>query len=317
MALSTSVHDLRTLIRSFHPLIVIETVEEDRVLSLLHSVAAQERMPLFEWSITRGLTRHDDGPTLSKMTATPLALLQHLNGLTVEGIFWLKDLCPHLQDAAVARQLREVATTYSRSRATCVITGEPISLPPDLERMAVRYQLNLPDQDELDAMLGSVLQSLDRRALQTRPRSTTIAQSILGALSPSTEHKTGLAPNEHAAILRALRGMTLHQARQVVTQCVMDDGALTANDVQTILDRKVQAVKDGARLRLRPKVMTVATIVCSLLPIMWSSRQGAEVMKPLATPVIGGMISSLIHILIVTPVIFLWLRQRELRSTKP
>lgn len=79
-------------------------------------------------------------------------------------------------------------------------------------------------------------------------------------------------------------------------------------------DDLVQAVKDGARLRLRPKVMTVATIVASLLPIMWSDRQGAEVMKPLATPVIGGMVSSLIHILIVTPVIFLWLRARELRK---
>ncbi len=79
----------------------------------------------------------------------------------------------------------------------------------------------------------------------------------------------------------------------------------------------VQAVKDGARLRLRPKVMTVATIVASLLPIMWSHRQGAEVMKPLATPVIGGMLSSLIHILIVTPVIFCWLRERELRKPPP
>jgi copper/silver efflux system protein len=76
----------------------------------------------------------------------------------------------------------------------------------------------------------------------------------------------------------------------------------------------VQAVKDGARLRLRPKVMTVATIVASLMPIMWSHRQGAEIMKPLATPVIGGMISSLLHILIVTPVIFLWLRGREFKS---
>ena len=76
----------------------------------------------------------------------------------------------------------------------------------------------------------------------------------------------------------------------------------------------VEAVKDGARLRLRPKVMTVATIVASLLPIMWSTRTGAEVMKPLAAPVIGGMLSSLIHILIVTPVIFLWLRQRELQK---
>jgi Cu(I)/Ag(I) efflux system membrane protein CusA/SilA len=72
----------------------------------------------------------------------------------------------------------------------------------------------------------------------------------------------------------------------------------------------VQAVMDGAKLRLRPKVMTVTTTVASLLPIMWSTRQGAEVMKPLATPVIGGMISSLLHILIVTPVIFLWLHSR-------
>jgi Cu(I)/Ag(I) efflux system membrane protein CusA/SilA len=78
-------------------------------------------------------------------------------------------------------------------------------------------------------------------------------------------------------------------------------------------DDLIQAVKDGARLRLRPKVMTVATIVASLLPIMWSARTGAEVMKPLATPVIGGMVSSLIHILIVTPVIFTWLRERELK----
>jgi Cu(I)/Ag(I) efflux system membrane protein CusA/SilA len=75
----------------------------------------------------------------------------------------------------------------------------------------------------------------------------------------------------------------------------------------------IEAIKDGARLRLRPKVMTVATIVASLLPIMWSQKTGSEVMKPLATPVIGGMVSSLIHILIVTPVIFAWLREREMR----
>ncbi|MFN0067228.1 MAG: efflux RND transporter permease subunit, partial [Limisphaerales bacterium] len=69
----------------------------------------------------------------------------------------------------------------------------------------------------------------------------------------------------------------------------------------------LDAVKEGARLRLRPKVMTVATTIASLLPIMWSDRAGAEVMKPLAAPVIGGSLSSLVHILIVTPVIFAWL----------
>jgi Cu(I)/Ag(I) efflux system membrane protein CusA/SilA len=72
------------------------------------------------------------------------------------------------------------------------------------------------------------------------------------------------------------------------------------------------AVMEGALLRLRPKVMTVATVVAGLLPIMWSTRAGAEVMKPLATPVLGGMVSSLLHVLIVTPVIFFWLRERQL-----
>ena len=74
------------------------------------------------------------------------------------------------------------------------------------------------------------------------------------------------------------------------------------------------AVKAGARLRLRPKVMTVTTTVASLLPIFWSHRTGVEIMQPLAAPVIGGMLSSLVHILVVTPVIFLWLRERSLRN---
>jgi Cu(I)/Ag(I) efflux system membrane protein CusA/SilA len=73
-----------------------------------------------------------------------------------------------------------------------------------------------------------------------------------------------------------------------------------------------EAVIEGALLRLRPKIMTVATVVAGLLPIMWSTKTGAEVMKPLATPVLGGMMSSLIHVLIVTPVIFTWLRERQL-----
>ncbi len=252
MALATSVHDLRTLIRSCHPLIVIETVEEERVLALLQSVAAQERMPLFEWSITKGLTRADDGPTLSKMTATPLALLQHLNGLTVEAVFWLKDLAPHLQDAAVTRQLREVSAVYGRSRSTCILTGHPIVLPPDLETIAVRLDLQLPDRTELQSMLHSVLSSLGTRTAPRRPRSTTIAQSILGSLTETKPTDAGLSAQEREAILRALQGLTLHQARQVITQCVVEDGTLSADDVQKILKRKVQAIKDGGLLEYYP-----------------------------------------------------------------
>lgn len=58
--------------------------------------------------------------------------------------------------------------------------------------------------------------------------------------------------------------------------------------------------------------MTVSTVIAGLLPLMWSARTGAEFMKPLAIPALGGMVSSLLHVLIVTPVILTWLREREI-----
>jgi hypothetical protein len=251
MALSTSVHDLRILIRSSHPLVVIETVEEERILSLLQSVTAQERLPLFEWSITRGLSRADEGATLSKMTASALAVLQHLHGLTIEAVFWLKDLGPHLQDPAVCRQLREVAAVYSRSRATCILTGQPIHLPPELEKSAVRLELKPPDRDELRSMLRGLLQSLGPRTT-TRPRSTTLVQSMLSAIGESTAAARAPSSKESDTILRALQGLTLHQARQIITQCIVERGTLSAEDVQTIQKRKVQAIKDGGLLEYYP-----------------------------------------------------------------
>ena len=83
-------------------------------------------------------------------------------------------------------------------------------------------------------------------------------------------------------------------------------------DMLTLADLR-EAVMEGALLRLRPKLMTVSTVVAGLLPIFWSTRVGSEVIRPLATPVLGGMLTSLAHVLIVTPILFLWLRERELR----
>ena len=92
---------------------------------------------------------------------------------------------------------------------------------------------------------------------------------------------------------------------EAVARRVASDGRLT-------LDGLHAAIIEGALLRLRPKVMTVATVVAGLLPLLWSTRTGAEFMKPLAAPVLGGMVSSLLHVLVVTPVIFAWIREREI-----
>jgi Cu(I)/Ag(I) efflux system membrane protein CusA/SilA len=68
------------------------------------------------------------------------------------------------------------------------------------------------------------------------------------------------------------------------------------------------AVIEGAVHRLRPKLMTVCVVLASLIPILWETGVGADVMKPIAAPLVGGMITSTIHVLILVPVFFALMR---------
>jgi Cu(I)/Ag(I) efflux system membrane protein CusA/SilA len=73
------------------------------------------------------------------------------------------------------------------------------------------------------------------------------------------------------------------------------------------------AAIEGAVHRLRPKLMTVAAVLASLVPILWESGVGSDVMKPIAAPIVGGMITSTIHVLILVPVFFVMMKARALR----
>jgi len=70
----------------------------------------------------------------------------------------------------------------------------------------------------------------------------------------------------------------------------------------------------GAAKRLRPKLMTVAVSLFGLVPILWSNGVGSDVMKPIVLPMIGGVFTSAVHILLVTPIIFLMTKEYELKK---
>lgn len=74
-----------------------------------------------------------------------------------------------------------------------------------------------------------------------------------------------------------------------------------------------EAAIEGAVHRLRPKLMTVSAVLASLVPILWASGIGSDVMKPIAAPMVGGMITSTIHVLILVPVFFVLMKERALR----
>jgi Cu(I)/Ag(I) efflux system membrane protein CusA/SilA len=74
-----------------------------------------------------------------------------------------------------------------------------------------------------------------------------------------------------------------------------------------------EAAIEGAVRRLRPKLMTVTAVLASLVPILWETGVGSDVMKPIAAPIVGGMITSTIHVLILVPVFFVMIKKHALR----
>ncbi|HXL34702.1 MAG TPA: efflux RND transporter permease subunit, partial [Gemmatimonadales bacterium] len=76
------------------------------------------------------------------------------------------------------------------------------------------------------------------------------------------------------------------------------------------------AVQEGAVERLRPKVMTVVAIMAGLAPILWGGGTGADVMKRIAAPMVGGMVTSTVLTLVVIPAIYFLWRSWELRRTQ-
>lgn len=244
--LSTNVREIQTFILSFHPVIVMETVEEERVQALLQAVVKDMNIALYEWSVTQGLARSpgtlqapwmnefappgSNKPTAIEDTDDPLKALQHIQGLTSKGIFWLKDFARHLDDPVVARQFREVAQGFSHQLSTLVVTGDLVSLPPDIGHDAVFYDLKLPDRDELYQAVLDVIRTL------------------------KAKHRLQVEPSELEiqALVQALAGMTLKQARQVLAYAALDDGKLTIQDVSTILQRKAQIIHSGGVLEYFP-----------------------------------------------------------------
>jgi Cu(I)/Ag(I) efflux system membrane protein CusA/SilA len=87
----------------------------------------------------------------------------------------------------------------------------------------------------------------------------------------------------------------------------IDDGRTSTADL-------LDAIREGAVLRVRPKAMTVAVILGGLFPIMWGSGTGSEVMQRIAAPMVGGMITAPLLSMFVIPAAYLLMRRERGRS---
>jgi hypothetical protein len=175
-------------------------------------------------------TPADRRPGVVFGTTNPQTLLRHLATLTVEGLFHLKDLAPHLTDPATIRAFKDAAQVFSRSRSMIILTGDHLALPGELAREVVPLRLQLPDHDELRQMLHRVVHTL------------------------RTKHKfeVTLGPDGLEQVLQALAGLTLNQARQALAWAILSDGMLAQEDVPRLVRRKGESIQDGGLLEFYP-----------------------------------------------------------------
>jgi hypothetical protein len=220
---STTIHELKTLVQSRHPVVVVETVEEERARGLVVAAGEQLGLPVFEWSITQGLRSVRERDLSSGITAEPAKVLAHIADMTVEAIYLLHDIHVHLAQPVIDRLFRDAAARFVRTRSTMVLVGVEVDLPEAIDAEAVRVKLALPGREDLAVALASVLRST------------------------GTLVEDGVTDR----VLDALQGLTLNQARQAVAAVVVD-GTLDSGDEDEILERKVRAISDGGLLEYFP-----------------------------------------------------------------
>ncbi|MEZ4333925.1 MAG: AAA family ATPase [Myxococcota bacterium] len=233
MTLSDKLHELKTLIESQHALIVLETTEEERAQRLVAAASKSLGLSFYEWAIGSGL-RHasaqDLGGTGIAATFEPAQMLRHVASLDRAGLYLLKDFQPHLDDPAVQRALREVCQAFTRTRSSVILTGDDIALPAPLAAQAVPLEIALPDEREIRQIVESVIESLSRhRALEVE-----------------------LSAEDHASLVDALRGMTANQVRQSLAYVAIEDGRLTREDIERVVDRKARWIQDSGLLEYFP-----------------------------------------------------------------
>ncbi len=225
---TTSVHDLRSLILSYHALLVIETDEEDRARQIVGAAADELGMELFEWSSSSGL-RSGDGHVLGQ-TREPDELLAHMRTLTLEAVFLLKDFGCYLQDPGVVRRMREVCKVFAQNSSLLVLTANALELPPELDHLATYFDLELPRPDELAEVVGTVAESLCRR------RGLAIEIEL----------------GKRGDLVRALNGLTLNQARQVVARAALDAHGLNDAALDAIHGQKAELLRGEGLLEYFP-----------------------------------------------------------------
>ncbi len=217
-----NLHDLNVILSSRVPVVVVESLDENRFLGLLRDIVrgafGGSPRPLFRWSVTEGLRRIDIDMEPQLHNAEPAAVLKHIRAIEAPGIYVLLDFHPYLADPVNVRLLKDIAVSSHDCRRTVVLVSHELKLPPELERLSARFSMSLPDDNERAMIVNQVVEAWNR----------------------DNPGHVDIDPRALELLVKNLAGLTRADVERVAHNAVYSDGAVTASDVPNVMQAKYE-----------------------------------------------------------------------------
>jgi AAA+ superfamily predicted ATPase len=249
--------ELAVLVRARHGLAVLGTDETDRAESLLRHLADRLGVPYFRWTRTDGLARQDaEGPVYD--TQEPARALTHVRHAEFPAVYHFLGLGPFLDDATTQAALAEAVAPYESNDGIVVLTGTDIELPPAVRRRAAVVRLAPPEDADYHELLGRIIRDMQQR------------QHV----------EIDIDPADLKRLYANLRGLTLLEAEKVLTRAIVEDGALTAEDIQAVLDHKRKVVERDGLLEYYPAEQAITDVADLATLKKWLAKRRSIINDP-------------------------------------
>ena len=212
--------EIKLLIKSKYPLVLVESIDEPYVLTQLTQISHQLNLTFYQWSVTEGL-RKEHRERFYYQSRDPIIMLKTVleiihpsaEATSRESLFVFKDLDKYLQDSVVMRLLKDLLITIQNTMTTVIILATEYKLPPDIEPYAAHIVGGYLTQQE-------IINVVNKTIIELRQTNKNVLVS--------------LNANEAKKMTKALIGLSAQQIRHIVNRCILDDNKLTISDLGTI-----------------------------------------------------------------------------------
>lgn len=258
MSQQDPIKDLELLIRSRYGLIQLGSDDEGRVEALLHHVADRLEIPCFHWSRLNGLRRPEQ-PGGIYGTEQMETALSHIHSTRTGALYHFHEVAHELtDDATQAARMKAAAQSLQTYSGAIVLSGGGEGLPNALERISATVVLPGPTSEDFRKLISEILRDLHAR----NPIEVT------------------LSGEELTMLVNHLSGLTLFEAEKILTKAIIEDGRLTADDIQHVVGAKRAVIEKEGLLEYYPTDLNVDQIADLAGFKSWLGKRTAVVTNP-------------------------------------